>query len=105
MRLIILVFGIASIAAAAPARAQTADSAPSGLNFCPAPHPPACIELEESYARQASLDSCSARVQHFVDSVFAYRECLSREITRAIAETNAASKLFKCRSSGLAKCK
>ena len=88
-----------------PAAAQVAEKAPLGLTYCSPPQPPACAELDESFARQTALDACNAAFRRYISSVLTYRACINRELTRVVTEANAASDRFSCRYAGRRNCK
>jgi hypothetical protein len=98
-------FTLACIAASPTfAGAQQAPSAGS-FGYCAPPAPPACANLEDTFAKQTTLDACNADFRRYINSVLVYRSCVNRELTRFIEEANAASDRFSCRSAGRAKCK
>jgi hypothetical protein len=73
-----------------------------GFDYCPPPHPPGCIE--ESTAGSVS-EECEENVQIYIQTVFAYRECLALETERAVRESNEAIDLWKCKKSGGRRCR
>ena len=95
----------ALIACVSTAGAQQAPSIANSFGFCAPPAPPPCAGVEDTYAKQTTLDACNVEFRRYINSVLAYRTCVNRELTRFIEAANAASDRFSCRSAGRAKCK
>lgn len=65
-----------------------------GFDYCAPPARPACIETSVSALAMAA---CDEEVQLFTRMVFRYRECLEREMERAVREANDAIEAWRCR--------
>lgn len=83
-------------------RTQRKDNHFAGFDFCPPPHAPDCIERA---AKGKALAECEEEVRIYIETVFAYRECLAFETERAVRESNDALDRWKCRKSGANRCK
>jgi hypothetical protein len=71
---------------------------------CKVPTTPICARDKETYRGEASRKACEALVSKHVQEVFAYRECLDTEATRATRAVNEAIRLLKCRKPSLKGC-
>lgn len=71
---------------------------------CKTPTTPLCARDKETYRGEASRKACEALVSRHVQEVFAYRECLDTEATRATRAVNEAIRLLKCRKPSLKGC-
>jgi len=85
---------VALLVSSSAARALNEDR--WGWNYCSPPYPPTCVE--HLGPKKTSDEACAKQVQLYITSVFAYRECQSRELERAILEANHVSGIMKCRS-------
>lgn len=83
-----------SLGACLCARAEPARPQP-GFFFCAAPYSPACATRVGK--SDADRKACDEAMRIYVQSVFAYRECLSREMERAVRESNDVIDIWKCR--------
>ena len=63
--------------------------------YCAPPYPPACVgaPAKEAKARK----SCEQATEAYVAEVFKYRDCLSKEMQRAVLEVNTVIQTVKCR--------
>ncbi len=88
--------GAAFAAAAALLTHKRLPAAPDvrGFAYCAPPLRPACIETSVSALAMAA---CDEEVQLFTRTVFRYRECLEREMERAVREANEAIEAWRCR--------
>ncbi|MGD9656163.1 MAG: hypothetical protein AB7U61_00750 [Methylocystis sp.] len=88
--------GVALAAAAALLAYEPLLAAPDvrGFAYCAPPLRPACIETSVSALAMAA---CDEEVQLFTRMVFRYRECLEREMERAVREANDAIEAWRCR--------
>ncbi|MGJ0395041.1 MAG: hypothetical protein ACR65U_02265 [Methylocystis sp.] len=87
--------GIAlAVAAAFPAQPLPAAPEVRGFSYCAPPARPGCIETSRSALAMAA---CDEDVQLFTRMVFRYRECLGREMERAVREANDAIEAWRCR--------
>ena len=102
-RLVPACFSVLVAAAAVPARAQEPFVAP-GLRYCAPPIRPNCVDETETYKAAGKRDACQKDVERFVQSVFAYRQCLNIEMERAVRQTNETLQRFRCRAKGDRKC-
>jgi hypothetical protein len=68
-----------------------------GFTFCAPPNPAKCVD---SVSKGKSDAACEEEVRIYVQTVFAYRACLSFETQRAIRETNDLLDRWKCKKSG-----
>lgn len=75
-----------------------------GGAVCAVPTPPACARRPETYRTEATRLACEAQTSRHVQEVFAYRECLDGEATRAVRAVNEAIRLLKCRQPTLKGC-
>ena len=66
-----------------------------GFSYCAPPARPGCIETSRPALAMAA---CDEDVQLFTRMVFGYRECLEREMERAVREANDAIEAWRCRS-------
>ena len=71
---------------------------------CRLPATPLCPRDRETYRDEAARKACEALVSKHVQEVFAYRECLDTEATRATRAVNEAIRLLKCRRPTLKGC-
>jgi len=83
-----------AVAAAFPAQQLSAAQDMRGFAYCAPPLRPACIETSVSALAMAA---CDEEVQLFTRTVFRYRECLEREMERAVREANEAIEAWRCR--------
>jgi hypothetical protein len=74
-----------------------------GFDYCPPPHPPGCI-VQTSAKGKASAD-CEEDLQIYIQTVFAYRECLALETERAVRESNDVIDHWKCKKNASKRCK
>ena len=74
------------------------------LGFCAPPPRPACVDDGAAYADPAARVRCDGDMRRFVDSVFAYRQCLNAETERVVRLTNLAIARHKCRMAGGRNC-
>jgi hypothetical protein len=65
-----------------------------GFSYCAPPSRPDCIETSVSALAMAA---CDEDVQLFKRMVFRYRECLEREMERAVREANDVIEAWRCR--------
>ncbi|MFO1104121.1 MAG: hypothetical protein U1E20_14600 [Methylocystis sp.] len=65
-----------------------------GFSYCAPPSRPACVETSVSALAMAA---CDEDVQLYRRMVFGYRECLEREMERAVREANDAIEAWRCR--------
>jgi CRISPR/Cas system-associated exonuclease Cas4 (RecB family) len=65
-----------------------------GFSYCAPPSRPACVETSISALAMAA---CDEDVQLYTRLVFGYRECLEREMERAVREANDAIESWRCR--------
>ena len=86
-----------------PAAAVQAEPVP-GFRFCASPPSPACADRDEVYSNEVHVKTCQEAMGRFVSNAFAYRDCLQREIQRAMLETNAAIDRFKCSIAAKRRC-
>ncbi|MDR3450065.1 MAG: hypothetical protein P4M15_10040, partial [Alphaproteobacteria bacterium] len=82
------------IALLASSSARALDEDRWGWNYCAPPYPPTCVE--HLGPKKSSEEACAKLVQLYITSVFAYRECQSRELERAVLEANHVSSAMKC---------
>lgn len=68
----------------------------TGFGFCAPPYPPRCVSDPTTYASQAASDKCQDDVNRYVNSVAAYRMCLTQETERAVREVNGTLNRWKC---------
>ena len=92
----LLAAALAPFALAASVHAEPLQQDRWGFNFCSPPYPPACVDAAGAGPEQTA--ACSREVRMFVSLVFAYRNCQSRELQRAIAEANRVIDAFECRT-------
>jgi hypothetical protein len=92
-----LLFGgfVAVQIVATPAAADQPEPVP-GFRFCSPPPAPACVGKDAAYRDENQTKACQDEVGRYVNSAFAYRACLQREIQRAVLETNMTIDRFKC---------
>ncbi|MEF3366244.1 hypothetical protein V3H18_06790 [Methylocystis sp. 9N] len=83
----LLAFG----SAAPPAEAESF----SGFTYCSPPPRPACIERARA---EAEMAACDDQMRIYTTMVFKYRECLEREMERAVSDANEAIGAWRCRS-------
>lgn len=62
-----------------------------GFTFCATPEPPACVDAAKA------APACDAEVEAYIARVFRYRECLAREMERAVAQSNDVIDGWRCR--------
>lgn len=86
----------------APCRAGLDDR--TGFGYCAPPVPPPCIDTDETYAGPDTIRSCKEKVQRYVQTVAAYRVCLTRETQRAVLQVNERLDRYRCRSQAGASC-
>lgn len=62
--------------------------------YCAPPYPPACVgaTAREPQART----SCEQAADAYVTEVFKYRDCLTKEMERAVREANKVIQTLKC---------
>jgi hypothetical protein len=62
--------------------------------YCAPPYPPACVgaRVKEPKART----SCEQDAEAYVADVFKYRDCLTKEMERAVREANKVIQTLKC---------
>ncbi len=62
--------------------------------YCAPPYPPACVgaPAKEAKARK----SCEQATEVYVADVFKYRDCLTKEMERAVLEANKVIQAMKC---------
>lgn len=65
---------------------------------------PPCAREKETYDTDARRKACEAQVSKHVQDVFAFRECLNDEATRATRAVNEAIRLLKCKKPTLKGC-
>jgi|GEM_PF-3065942 len=63
--------------------------------YCAPPYPPACVGAPAKEAK-ARL-SCERAADAYVADVFKYRDCLNKEMQRAVLEANKVIQTLKCR--------
>lgn len=87
---------VAPLAVAVALLSQPLRAAPDvrGFSYCAPPVRPACIEKSVSALAMAA---CDEDVQRFTRMVFGYRECLEREMERAVRGANDAIEAWRCR--------
>jgi hypothetical protein len=68
----------------------------AGFDLCWASPPPTCAGKDEVYRDEAQTKACQDEVSRFVNSTFAYRSCLERQIQRAVSQANITIDNFKC---------
>ncbi|QGM47970.1 hypothetical protein H2LOC_006405 [Methylocystis heyeri] len=73
-----------------------------GFDYCPPPHPPGCMETTGG---TKSPTECEEDVQIYIQTVFAYRECLALETERAVRESNDVIDRWKCKKTGSKRCR
>jgi hypothetical protein len=73
-----------------------------GFDYCPPPHPPGCMEAT---AETKSPTECDEDVQIYIQTVFAYRECLALETERSVRESNNVIDRWKCKKTGSKRCR
>jgi hypothetical protein len=86
------------------APSTVAPSAGGADGPCKQPVTPLCPRDKETYRGEAARKACEALVSMHVQEVFAYRECLETEATRATRAVNEAIRLLKCRRPTLKGC-
>jgi hypothetical protein len=86
------------------APSTVAPSAGAADGACKPPVTPLCPRDKETYRGEGSRKACEALVSQHVQEVFAYRECLETEATRATRAVNEAIRLLKCRKPSLKGC-
>lgn len=88
---------------AGPALAQQPFDAP-GLRYCAPPIRPACVDDPDTYREAESRAECQRAMDRYIPTVFAYRQCLSQEIERAVRQTNETIQRFRCRAKAEPRC-
>jgi len=83
-----------AVAAALPTQPLLAAQDARGFAYCAPPSRPGCIETSRSALAMAA---CDEDVQRFTRMVFGYRECLEREMERAVRDANDAIEAWRCR--------
>jgi hypothetical protein len=63
--------------------------------YCAPPYPPACVAAPAKEAK--ARKSCEQATETYVADVFKYRDCLSKEMQRAVLEVNKVIQTVKCR--------
>lgn len=85
------------------AAAQTGGPS-EGFVFCARPPRPSCLAAPESYASPETAGRCRQALNRYVDQTFRYRDCLEREIRRAVIEVNEALARDRCRAARRKNC-
>jgi hypothetical protein len=75
-------------------RASQAEDDRWGWGYCAPPYPPACVASPGKGPDARS--TCEQDTEIYIASVFKYRECLSKEMERAVLEANHALQRLKC---------
>lgn len=66
---------------------------------CAPPVRPACLDNPKTFESDSAIRACESDMRRFIAYVHVYRSCMYRRIERVLQSTNAASALFKCRTS------
>lgn len=91
-RRVVLVVAALLCRSAAPAVAAESFG---GFTHCPPPARPACVETARA---EPEIAACEEDMRIYTATVFKYRECLEREMERAIRDANAAIDAWRCRA-------
>ena len=75
-----------------------------GFNFCVTAVQPSCLKRPETFRSGAATRACQAETGRFVDAVFVYRDCLEREVRRAVREANDVAAQMRCKVAGKRNC-
>ena len=62
--------------------------------YCAPPYPPACVEAPAKEAK--ARKSCEQAAEAYVADVVKYRDCLTKEMERAVLEANKVIQTLKC---------
>ena len=68
-----------------------------GWNYCSPPVQPLCSTQVGTFATKPKREECQAEIERYVASVFRYRQCLTKEMERAVLEVNTVVERFRCR--------
>jgi hypothetical protein len=67
---------------------------------CVRPFSPACADQPDAYQRPEKVSACQREIDGFVVATAAYRDCLERQISSAVRQTNDVLDRFHCLSRG-----
>ncbi len=79
----------------------TKDERIPGFTYCAPPNQPSCVD---GALKGKSDAACEEEVRIYIQTVFAYRACLSFETQRAVRETNDLLDRWKCKRKSGGKC-
>jgi len=68
--------------------------------MCVRPFSPACADQPATYQRPEKVSACQREIDGFVAATAAYRDCLERQISSAVRQTNDVLDHFRCLSRG-----